>query len=90
MVNHEIKKDLLFVLIERDELSNDEIYERAGVFAEFGKIVSISCGIVSDKINGKQIRMKSFASHDERKLLQEFANFVRFYINCLNFVGFII
>ncbi len=59
-------------LIERDGLSEEEIYERAGVFAEFGKIICISCGIVSETSAGKQIRMKSFAGDDEKKLLLEF------------------
>ncbi len=59
-------------LIERDGLNEEEIYQRAGVFAEFGKIVCISCGIVSETSAGKQIRMKSFASDDEKELLVEF------------------
>lgn len=71
-------------LIDRDDLSNDEVYERAGVFAEFGKIVCISCGVVSEKITGKQIRMKSFASHDEKKLLQDFADMLTGYYNSPN------
>ncbi|MFT5818864.1 MAG: DNA polymerase elongation subunit (family B) [Crocinitomix sp.] len=58
---------------ERDELSNDEVYEKAGIFAEFGKIVCISCGIVHDAPDGKSIRMKSFASDDEKQLLLDFA-----------------
>ena len=58
---------------ERDELSNEEVYERAGVFAEFGKIVCISCGIVHHTADGKSIRMKSFAGDDEKQLLEEFA-----------------
>jgi DNA polymerase elongation subunit (family B) len=60
-------------LIERDALSNDEIYERAGVFAEFGKIVCISVGVVrSNSLGEKTMTMKSYASHDEHKLLVEF------------------
>ena len=60
-------------LIERDELSNDEIYEKAGVFAEFGKIVCISVGVVrTNSMSDKTITMKSYASHDEHKLLTEF------------------
>lgn len=59
-------------LQERDGLSNDEIYERAGVFAEFGKIVCISCGLVQEGPNGKEIRLKSFAGDDEKQLLKEF------------------
>lgn len=60
-------------IIERDDLSNDEIYERAGVFAEFGKIVCISVGVVrTNSMGEKTITMKSYASHDEHKLLTEF------------------
>lgn len=60
-------------LIERDDLCNDEIYERAGVFAEFGKIVCISVGVVrTNSLGEKTITMKSYASHDEHKLLTEF------------------
>ncbi|HIP37426.1 MAG TPA: 3'-5' exonuclease [Crocinitomix sp.] len=59
-------------LIDKDNLTEDEAYERAGVFAEFGKIVCISCGIVNNTSNGRQIRMKSFANDDEKQLLMEF------------------
>ncbi|MEO9533532.1 MAG: 3'-5' exonuclease [Crocinitomicaceae bacterium] len=58
---------------ERDGLSNEEVYEKAGVFAEFGKIVCISCGIVTDKSTGKEIRLKSFYGDDEKQLLEDFA-----------------
>ena len=58
---------------ERDELSNEQVYERAGIFAEFGKIVCISCGIVHHSTDGKSIRMKSFAGDDEKQLLEGFA-----------------
>ena len=65
-------------LQERDELSNDEVYERAGVFAEFGKIVCISVGVVrTNSIGEKTMNMKSFFGHDEAKLLQDFADMLR-------------
>ena len=66
---------------ERDELSNEEVYERAGVFAEFGKIVCISCGIVQNKPGGMEIRMKSFASDDEKELLLDFAKMLTQHYN---------
>lgn len=60
---------------ERDELSNDEVYERAGVFAEFGKIVCISVGVVrTNSLGEKTMNMKSFFGHDESKILAEFAD----------------
>lgn len=66
---------------ERDKLSNEEIYEKAGVFAEFGKIVCISCGIVADKSTGKEIRLKSFYGDDEKQLLLDFAQMLNNHYN---------
>lgn len=59
-------------LQKRDEKSAEEIYNMAGIYAEFGKIVCVSVGFIS-QINGEaQIRLKSFASENEKVLLQEF------------------
>lgn len=46
--------------------------ERAGIFAEFGKIVCISVGFVNSTPTGKQIRLKSFYHEDEETLLKQF------------------
>ncbi len=48
----------------------DSLYGSAGIYAEFGKIVCISCGFA----NGKEFRLKSFFGDDEKILLQEFAD----------------
>ncbi len=32
----------------KDELTVAEIYDRAGIYAEFGKIICISCGIIQE------------------------------------------
>ncbi|MFK5855029.1 MAG: 3'-5' exonuclease [Bacteroidota bacterium] len=47
----------------------DELFSSAGIYAEFGKIVCISCGFS----NGKEFRIKSFYGDDEKILLNEFA-----------------
>jgi 3'-5' exonuclease len=47
----------------------EKLYERAGIYAEFGKIICISVGFFHD---GK-FRLKSFASHNEKALLEDFA-----------------
>ena len=53
-----------------NEISAEEFYhERAGIMAEFGKIICISCGIV---VNENYIHIKSFYGDDEQKILQEF------------------
>lgn len=74
-------------IIERDNLTPEQAYERAGIMAEFGKIVCISCGLVKDRITGgKEIRLKSFANDDEETLLREFAAMVNDYYNTPNHI----
>jgi predicted PolB exonuclease-like 3'-5' exonuclease len=51
------------------EKSPQEVYERAGIYAEFGKIVCISTAILR---NGS-LWVKSFAGDDEAVVLKEFA-----------------
>ncbi len=46
------------------------LYDRAGIYAEFGKIVCISVGYIRDK----HLRIKSFFGHDEKAILEEFAD----------------
>jgi uncharacterized protein YprB with RNaseH-like and TPR domain len=56
----------------RDETETpDSIYRQAGIYAEFGKIVCISCGYFSAD---RKLRIKSFSSDDEKNILIEFAD----------------
>ncbi|MDX9932257.1 MAG: ribonuclease H-like domain-containing protein [Bacteroidales bacterium] len=60
--------------LKRAETDTAEtLYEKAGIFAEFGKIICISTGVV---ISGKA-HLKSFFGHDEKDLLIEFADYLR-------------
>jgi len=56
------------------DLTDEEIYhERAGIFAEFGKIVCVAVGKFCDDENGQlMLRTKAYYGHDEKELLQEF------------------
>lgn len=50
-----------------------ELYEKAGIYAEFGKIVSIAVGyFIPDENAELRLRVKAFSSHDEKEVLQEF------------------
>ncbi len=53
--------------------SPSELYRHAAIFAEFGRVICISCGFffLSDGII--QFRVKSFYGHDEQELLSNFA-----------------
>jgi len=54
-----------------------ESYGKAGIYAEFGKIICISVGFVYLKNGEKHIRLKSFASDNEKELLTDFAEILR-------------
>lgn len=59
----------------KDEITPDEFYERAGVWAEFGKIICISVGYFTIKNAERQFRTKSIIG-DEKELLEEFNNLI--------------
>lgn len=65
------KKSLHF----RDESQDAaDVYQRAGIYAEFGKIICISVGTLYQKQGEPRFRVKSYAGSDEKKLLYEFVN----------------
>jgi 3'-5' exonuclease len=59
------------------------VYDRAGIYAEFGKIICISVGIfVRDKeTQALTVRLKSFADDDETVLLKGFADMLNKHYN---------
>jgi predicted PolB exonuclease-like 3'-5' exonuclease len=61
-------------LREPDQTAED-VYERAGIYAEFGKIICISVGIIKVK-EFSFIRLKSFYGDDEKALLTDFIDLV--------------
>ena len=61
-----------------------DVYNRAGIYAEFGKIVCISVGFVTRTTDGLSLRIKSFANDDEKVLLNEFANLLNNHYNNRN------
>lgn len=52
----------------------DDLYNRAGIYAEFGKIVCISAGKIFRKGKERAYRVKSYAGDDEKSLLLEFSD----------------
>lgn len=70
----------------RDNLSPDELYEKAGIYAEFGKVVCISMGFVLQKEGETQIRVKSIANENEKILLQEYIDLLNSYYNSPDFL----
>lgn len=56
---------------KEDELPED-IYSRAGIYSEFGKIICISVGYLFYKNDALCFKVKSYCEDDERKLLEDF------------------
>ena len=50
----------------------EELYGRAAIYAEFGKIICISCGILSGPPAERKLLLKSFYGDDEKDLLMRF------------------
>ncbi len=51
--------------------SAEDVYERAGIWAEFGRIICISMGFIFFRDRERCLRVKSFFDDDEKVLLQE-------------------
>jgi predicted PolB exonuclease-like 3'-5' exonuclease len=52
--------------------SGEDVYVRAGIYAEFGKIICISAGLIKEKAP-LSFRIKSFYGDDEKLILSEFS-----------------
>ena len=51
----------------------DDLYGRAGIYSEFGKIICISVGVITEK-NPLSLRLKSFYGSDEKSLISDFSS----------------
>ena len=62
----------------KEDIAPKEFYnDRAGILAEFGKIVCISVGFIHYKDGMKNFRLRSFYNHDEALLLGKFAEMLK-------------
>lgn len=57
----------------KPDQSATDFYERAGILAEFGKIICISLGIFSFQNKSYSLRLKSFAGDNEKEILEQFS-----------------
>lgn len=57
----------------KDGLTAEEFYERAGIWAEFGKIVCLSVGYFTFRNDVRHFRVTSFFG-EEKQLLKDFSN----------------
>lgn len=60
--------------LNRGEVENAEvIYERAGIYAEFGKVICVSLAYFHFQEKGREFRITSIYGEDEKELLEEAA-----------------
>ncbi|MDY0015252.1 MAG: 3'-5' exonuclease [Bacteroidales bacterium] len=64
-------------LRKSEEDTPENLYPRAGIYAEFGKIICISVAYIREK----RVRIKSFYGDDEKTLLEDFATLLRTHFN---------
>ncbi|MDX9942984.1 MAG: ribonuclease H-like domain-containing protein [Bacteroidales bacterium] len=64
-----------------EELSPAQLFERAGIYAEFGKIVCVSAGFFHKEEDQLSFRVKSFYGDDEKLLLMDFAELLNEHFN---------
>ena len=60
----------------KDEFTAEQFYDRAGIWAEFGKIVCISVGFFSFNNGDRTFRLTTFKD-EERTLLQQFSELLK-------------
>lgn len=61
-------------LVRSDDDTPENLFQRAGIYAEFGRIVCISVGHIAQRGSIRELRVKSFFGDDEKLLLKEFGD----------------
>ena len=62
-----------YLIRNKESETSQSIYSRAGIYAEFGKVICISCGVMQGTGQEKKLILKSFCGHDEKLLLHQFS-----------------
>ena len=62
---------------DSEDYSPSELYDRAGIYSEFGRIICIAVGYFHED----ELRIKAFSHHNEKSLLEEFNMLVMEHFN---------
>jgi DNA polymerase elongation subunit (family B) len=75
--NHWLHKMNFLHLNEEEKLDPEAVFKnRAGIYAEFGKIVCIGMGFITEQHERSTVRLKSISGDDEKELLLRFRDTV--------------
>jgi len=67
-----------------EDKSPENLYRHAAIYAEFGKVICISCGFFQEVDGERKFRIKSFAGDDEKAILEDFAKLLNSYFSSKN------
>lgn len=67
--------------LARNNETPEELYPRAAIYAEFGKVICISVGFIVMRDGKRTFRIKSFSGHNEAELLSEFTGLLDKHFN---------
>ena len=68
-------------LKNEEELSAADLFDRGGIYAEFGKIICISAGFFYKDEDQLTLRIKSFFGQDEKEILADFSALLNEHFN---------
>ncbi len=81
--SNQFKTDVVFE--DENDRARQLYLDKAGIFAEFAKVVCITAGLLGTKGDEiKDVRLRSFYGHDEKVILQEFAEVLNKHFNRIN------
>jgi uncharacterized protein YprB with RNaseH-like and TPR domain len=69
----ELWEKKMAIHVKNEEGLPEELWERGGLYAEFGRIICISAGIFSSLEEPRRFRIKSFAGENENSILKGFS-----------------
>jgi len=62
--------------LKKEAETPEIIYHRAGIYAEFGRIICICTGMIGVQDDRRVLRIKSFYAPDEKNLLEAFGDLI--------------
>jgi uncharacterized protein YprB with RNaseH-like and TPR domain len=65
----------------KEEVTSEDFYERAGIWAEFGKIICISVAYFTNNKNERNLRVTSFSGDHEKQILLDFKQLLDTHFN---------
>ena len=65
----------------KEEVTSEDFYERAGIWAEFGKIICISVAYFTNNKQERNLRVTSFSGDNEKQILLDFKKLLDTHFN---------